>query len=373
MENKERLFSLFEQFTLESEASRSKVTSLNDRILIVDFMNLFIRSFSASPAMNDNGEHVGGLVASLYSLGSAIRQINATRCIVVCDGEGGSQRKRKLYPEYKAKRKVTQNLNRTYDFKNEEEEKRSMMFQLQRLGDYMRNLPIHFIAISNVEADDVIAYIAKEIYTDPSNTITIMSSDKDFLQLVDDRISVWSPTKKKMYTPADVLAEYDINSQNFLMYRMLFGDTSDNIPGIDGCGKKTIPKFLPMLREEKKCTLSEILQHAEEKNSGKKKLKIYESILTNKERLLLNESLMQLESPDISGHAKSKVIEILNSGIPALNNYEIQLMYIHDKISGAMRNITEWLTTTFSLLNSFANNGDHRMSLKDLAGKNGRE
>ena len=61
-----------------------------------------------------------------------------------------------------------------------------------------------------------------------------MSTDKDFLQLVDENIRVYSPTKKLMYDEERVLDEYGIPSTNFLLYRILDGDKSDGIPGIKG-------------------------------------------------------------------------------------------------------------------------------------------
>ena len=74
----------------------------------------------------------------------------------------------------------------------------------------------------------MIGYSAKHIFTKSKNTI--LSTDKDFLQLVDENIRVYSPTKKKMYDEEKVLEDYGITSRNFLLYRILDGDKSDGIP-----------------------------------------------------------------------------------------------------------------------------------------------
>ena len=72
-----------------------------------------------------------------------------------------------------------------------------------------------------------------------------MSTDKDFLQLIDDRVKVWSPTKKKLYTKDVIQEEFGIPSRNILTYRILDGDKSDNIDGcIPKCGEKTALKLL---------------------------------------------------------------------------------------------------------------------------------
>ena len=64
--------------------------------------------------------------------------------------------------------------------------------------------------------------------------VTIMSADQDFLQLVSNKTSLYSPTKKKLYKPSTVLDEYKVSSYNFVNYKILMGDVSDNLPGVIG-------------------------------------------------------------------------------------------------------------------------------------------
>ena len=81
-------------------------------------------------------------------------------------------------------------------------EEQSIKMQLSRLLRYLEQLPLTLISIDGVEADDVIAYVTKQILID--SKIFIMSTDKDFLPLVNKRITIWSPTKKnKLYTRKD--------------------------------------------------------------------------------------------------------------------------------------------------------------------------
>jgi len=95
----------------------------------------------------------------------------------------------------------------------------------------------------------------KELYGNTNvltdSKITIMSTDKDFLQLANERIKVWSPTKKKMYDEDAVLNEYGISSHNLIWYRVLDGDKSDNIPGVRGLGLKTIQKNQQIKKQQK--------------------------------------------------------------------------------------------------------------------------
>ena len=198
----------------------------NDSVLLVDGMNTFIRVFSAIPTTNDDGIHIGGIVGFLRSLAFNINMIRPTRTIIVFDGKGGSNRRRKIFPQYKMGRKMSHRLNRTHDFLTREEEKKMMVFQLNRIVEYLECLPLTIINMDGIEADDVIGYCSKHIFRDSKTTV--MSTDKDFLQLIDNNTKVYSPTKKKMYDEERVFEEYGIYPTNFLLYRILDGDVSDS-------------------------------------------------------------------------------------------------------------------------------------------------
>ena len=73
----------------------------NDRVLIIDGLNTYIRIFSSVPIITENGDHVGGIIGFLRSVALSIREFNPTRCVIVFDGRGGSLRRRKLYSDYK--------------------------------------------------------------------------------------------------------------------------------------------------------------------------------------------------------------------------------------------------------------------------------
>jgi len=355
-ENKrEEYFTLFEN--LKKQHLNEQEEKLHSKILIVDFLNTFIRSFTGSPALNNNGEHVGGITGFLYSLGTAIRMFQPTMCILVSDGENSAARKRKIYPQYKEKRSVKFNVNRQYDFKNAEEETKSMYLQMQMLLNYLEYMPLQLVTADATEADDTIAYIAQEMFCKNENKVIIMSSDKDFLQLVDERINVWSPTKKKLYTPKSVLDEYGVHTNNFLFYRTLDGDKSDNIPGIDGVGLKTLKKYLPFVADEKRTSINEIIEYSIKENDKRKKskLKFYENISNSKDILEMNEKLMDLKNPNISENNKANIRQQLDKKIPSLNKTKLLTLYIHDGLSNAMGDFSGWVLQTLYKLNSYAN------------------
>ena len=321
----------------------------NDRILIIDGLNTFIRAFVVVPTVNENGTHVGGITGFLMSIGYAIRNIKPTRVIICFDGKGGSQRRRKLFPDYKATRRVKHRMTRINEFNSVDDERVAMAQQIQRLSQYLEQLPVSVMSIENIEADDSMAYISQQVY--PKSQCIIMSTDKDFLQLIDDRVQVWSPTKKKFYFKDTIKEEFDIDSKNFLMYRVLTGDSSDNIPGIRGAGTKTLQKRLPILFEEKKIGLEDIFNHIETSNDG---TKLAAEILASKDMLELNHQLMQLTEVDISGRAKESINNICKQDIPKLIKPNFMKMLLEDSINMNIKNPELWLKDTFSTLNAFA-------------------
>ena len=326
----------------------------NEKVLIIDGLNTFIRVFSVIPTTNDDGIHIGGIVGFLKSVGYAIKKLGPPSTIIGFEGKGGSNRRRKLYPEYKAKRRTKKiRLNRVNDFENIEDERHSMMMQLSRCVEYLETLPVSILSVDSVEADDVIAYITKQLL--PKNNHIIMSSDKDFLQLVDDKISVWSPTKKKLYKPDVVKEEYGVTSKNLLMTRIFDGDASDNIKGVMGIGSKTLLKNFPDLADEGVTyTVDEIVDKCEQGS------RFHNIVRKQRDRMHLNHTLMQLQEVDISGGAKLKINRIVNGKIQELIKSKFQTMFIEDRMFGALPNLDSWIMLNWTNLNRFAkinNNG----------------
>ena len=308
----------------------------DDKVLIIDGLNTFIRCFSAIPTLNDDGAHVGGIVGFLRSIGYAIRTIRPTRTILVFDGKGGSNRRRKILPEYKKNRKTKYRVNRTYDFASQEDERQNMIMQLQRCVEYLDTLPVTVLSYDNIEADDTIGYLCKQVLTE--SEIVVMSTDKDFLQLANGRTKIWSPTKKKLYDEDAVFDEFGITAKNYIWYRVLDGDKSDNINGVRGLGLKTIRKKLPFLTENKICNIDDITDVLPESSDIIKR----------------NYDLMQLQDVNISGSTKTKIIERVNQPINKLVKYKFEKMFLEDKLFTALPNVTTWLLTNFNQLNRYA-------------------
>ncbi len=322
---------------------------LNDRVLLIDGLNTFIRSFVINPSTNDDGIHVGGIKGFLLSIGYAIKNIKPTRVIICFDGAGGSQRRRKLLPEYKENRKVNRKLLRAAHQENTaDDDKLAMKYQMQRLMGYLKRCPVTVAVIDKIEADDTIAYIAKQLLKD--SQCFIMSSDKDFLQLVDDRVIVWAPTKKKMYFKKNVEDEYNLIPENYILYKCLLGDKGDNVPGIRGLGHKTLLKHLPILFGPDVLSLEDIIEYAKTNSIPSRQLNL---IKDNEDKLYLNYKLMQLHEADISGTTKEKIINIVESPIPTFVKYDFMKMLLEDRMT-IVKNIEFWIRDVFLSLNTRA-------------------
>ena len=326
----------------------------NSHIMVIDGLNLFIRVFSAIPSLNDDGDHIGGTVGFLRSLAASIRRFKPTRCIVVFDGKGGSVRRRKIYSDYKANRAVKTRLNRHDEFEDLEDEQASMRRQFNRMIEYLNLLPLNIMAVDNIEADDAMAYIANEIYTKESQKVTIVSTDRDFLQLINNRIQVWSPVKKKMYTPETLAEEYGIHHKNYLMYRVFSGDKSDNIPGINGVGLKTLIKNYPMFTNNP-VSINEIKDYTATRVADSK-LKIFEKVQSGIDSGILdrNHQLMQLQEVDISGNAKMLILDKTHETTSRTNILEFKKMFMVDKLYTSIKDVDSWLLNSFNPLNAYA-------------------
>ena len=315
--------------------------ALNDHILIVDAMNTLIRSFSLLKAMNPSGAHIGGLVGFLRSLGYVTRIFDPTRVIIVWDGKGGSANRKNIDPNYKAQR-ATSRITHWGLYDNKEEETEALIGQLFRTQDYLECLPLQQIVIEKLEADDIIAYLAKRA-SNAGKKVTIVSSDKDFYQLIDNNIEVYAPVKKKTFTLNNIKEEIGVLPQNYNIVKALLGDNSDNIPGVKGLGIKTILSEWKSFTYDKNASLQDIYDHCETQLDKEKPKKIFAKILHNWNRVMTNFELMNLHNSTLDEKEVKYVEDIFKSDIPNLQTGVFLSLLDQDKIEGITKNTEGWL------------------------------
>lgn len=332
----------FELLNSISENSIEEEVNPNDRVLIIDSMNMFLRSFAVINKINTQGHHIGGLTGYLRSLAFMIKQHQPTRVILVFDGEGNITNKRYIYPEYKGTRKIKRITNWT-SFDSLEEESDSVKTQLLRLIDYLKHLPVNIVIVDKLEADDTIAYLAPKF----KHSI-IVSADQDFLQLVNENITVYSPIKKKYYTSKDVFDDFNCWPVNFLQKKIILGDTSDNVPKVPKIGEKKLYKLFPELTENKLFSLQNILDKSYEKCDDEP---LYGDVYNFRKQLDINEQLMDLKNPNIPANDKKRLDKVITDKPNKFNKTKFLNLCDADKLQNSINNnINFWLSDNFGYL-----------------------
>jgi len=315
--------------------------AVNDHILIIDAMNTLIRSFSLLKAMNPSGTHVGGLVGFLRSLGYVTRIFDPTRVIVVWDGKGGAGNRKNINPEYKAQR-ATARITHWGLYDTREEEQEALIGQLYRTQDYLECLPLQQLGIEKLEADDIIAYIAKRA-SSAGKKVTIVSSDKDFYQLIDKNVEVYAPVKKKTFTIDNIKEEIGVLPQNYNIVKALLGDNSDNLPGVKGLGIKTILSEWKSFTYDPLASLNDVWDHCETQLEMEKPKKIFSKIIHNWNKVLTNFELMDLHKDLLDEKEIEYVENTIKQDIPDLQTGAFLHLLDQDKIEGITKNTEGWL------------------------------
>lgn len=314
----------------------------SERYLLIDGLNLFFRNFSAINAVNSNGVHIGGLGGFFRSLGALIRTIQPTQVYVVFDGPGSSNNRKNIIPEYKSARNITR-VTKHELFDNLEEEDDSKIDQIIRIIQYLQTLPVKTISLSRVEADDIIAYLSSTLPTKPEDRVFIVSSDKDYLQLVTEKVIVYRPIEKEYYTTDTVKEKFGIAPSNFLLYKLLMGDNSDGITGIKGLGPKGLFKRFPELKTQD-LSFEDLLGIAESKL---KEHVVYARVLHDITDLENKYKIMDLSNPMMSDKDKEYVDEFVKTTPLEFHPEEFVKMCNEDQIGNLIRNTDFWVRDVF--------------------------
>jgi DNA polymerase-1 len=318
--------------------------------VLCDFLNTFIRNFVVSPYMNSNGERMGGCTGTVISVRKMLNDFKAGNILMVHDGEGGSQRRKAIFSDYKAGRSVRVNRNDDDMAVDPEEQLANMRMQIGVTKEYLGLLGIPQVRADSVEADDLIAYVAANI-NQPGGTI-IVTTDQDMLQLIREagggcssedhtngcterctprvsEVRVYSPIKKVMYDRKRFISDYGILPENLRLAKSLTGDASDNIPGIRGFGIKTVARSFPYLAE-RFATPQDILETALTlKGTLGKRLQ------EEKEKFLKNLTLVDLSDPMLSATAARQAREALRDDDLRCQEVNFRIRILRDGVTFA--------------------------------------
>jgi DNA polymerase I len=318
----------------------------DDHIVIIDALNTFIRNFVTLKSMNPGGHHVGGLLGFLRSLGYLTRTLDPTRIVCVFDGKGSSMNRKNIDPMYKAQREHVKITNwGMYDTQLEERE--SMAAQIDRLMDYLECLPVTVLIYDKIEADDVISFVAQEKAQSQAR-VTIVSSDKDFYQIIRPGIAVYSPIKRQLIDHQNVSEILGLTPVNYLTAKAVMGDNSDNLAGVKGVGLKTLTKVFPELLSEERFELQDLYNVCEQKLENRRK--IYANVIYDWEKVQRNYQLMDIQNPRLTQDEKSSILQDIKHPRGELNIRGFLKYMEVDRIEAITANTEGWLEELFKPL-----------------------
>jgi len=295
--------------------------------MVIDALNQFLRGYIVNPSLSTNGDPIGGTAGFLKILQKLCRDIKPDQIVMCWDGKGGSRKRKLINKNYKEGRKPLR-LNRDVKNLTEEQELQNKVWQQLRLIDYLNNFPITQLMFDEVEADDVISYVVNLPDYEGWQKV-IVSSDKDFFQLLDDETVVLRPTQNEVLNKRMIVEKFGIHPTNFALARAIVGDKSDNLEGVKGVGLPTVAKRLPFLAEEKTYLITEVNEFCKLANTN---LKAYQNIINDLDTIKENYKLMQLYSPNISVQNKEKIKYTIRNSDFTLNKTNTHAMMLEDGI-----------------------------------------
>lgn len=200
----------------------------NENIFLIDGFSLLFRSYYAIPQLTQKDVMpVSALYGFLTSLLKLVEEERAARLCVLLDSPGKGVR-HTFYPDYKA---------------NRADAPEDLLVQIQELPKMLDLLDIPTVRQQGYEADDLIASFVKQAQKHGKKA-TIVSSDKDLMQLVQKDVSFYNVSKNTRMGQQDVFEKFGVWPEQMCEYLMLVGDASDNVPGVSGVGPKTAAKLL---------------------------------------------------------------------------------------------------------------------------------
>ncbi|MBF0345649.1 MAG: DNA polymerase I [Nitrospirae bacterium] len=195
--------------------------------LIDGTANIYRSFFAVQGLRNSKGFPTNAIYGFLTSLYKIIKDDKAQAIAVAFDRAEPTQR-HKLYPLYKAHRPHPPD---------------DLIQQIKPIRDLIEALGIKIFSLSGVEADDILATIAKRVASE-GFSVHIVSNDKDLLQVVGHNISIYDPVKNVVLDEQHVIQRFGLPPHRVPEVMALTGDASDNIPGVKGIGEKTAVELL---------------------------------------------------------------------------------------------------------------------------------
>ena len=250
-----------------------------DHYYLIDGSGYIFRAYYALPPLTRKSDGlptgaVSGFCSMLFKLledSKSDRNLQKPTHFAVIFDSARKTFRNEIYSDYKANR-------------SEAPDDLAPQFEYIRKSVLAFNLPS--VELSNYEADDLIATYAEKILKGGAK-VTIVSSDKDLMQLYKKNVRIYDPMKNKFISDQDVQKKFGVDSSKVIDVQALAGDSSDNVPGVPGIGVKTAAELI-----NKYGTLEKLLKSAKEIKQNKRR----ETLIANEDKALISKKLVTLKN-----------------------------------------------------------------------------
>ena len=248
-----------------------------DHFYLIDGSGYIFRAYYALPPLVRKSDGlptgaVSGFCSMLFKLledSKSNKNLQKPTHFVVIFDSARKTFRNEIYSDYKANR-------------SEAPDDLAPQFEYIRKSVMAFNLPS--VDLLNYEADDLLATYTEQIL-EKGAKVTIVSSDKDLMQLYKKDVRLFDPMKNKFITPEDIVNKFGVGPEKVIDVQSLAGDSSDNVPGVPGIGVKTAAELI-----NKYGTLEKLLDNADEIKQNKRR----ETLIENKNKAIISKKLVTL-------------------------------------------------------------------------------
>lgn len=302
--------------------------------LLIDGNNTAYRCNCTTELYTKDGRRTSAIAGVLKTINANITTLEEeidlpVKEVIVAWDMGHSDRRKKLFPEYKANRKK----EKTHE---EEEWMKEFITQANELYENLPYFGVKSYRKKGWEGDDIIFGLKTHIEKrEPDDIIVIISTDEDFHQLVENNTYLYSPVKQVLYTPENYQELMGIEQANFISYKIIKGDSSDGIPGIEGIGEKTGKKLVNTYGN-----IGEILKNSSEL----KKSKVLCRLITKEglETLDRNNKLINLKEFVDTSEIDEELVELLKEE-PFVDGLEATEFLKSYQLTSILVKYQEWM------------------------------
>jgi DNA polymerase-1 len=250
------------------------------KVIIIDGYNFLFRAFYAIRELTRaDGLHTNALYGLANMTLKTIDELQPDMCVVALDS-GAKTFRNEIYPDYKANRKAPPE---------------ELAMQFEYVEPLLQSLGLTVLKEKGFEADDIIATFAKKIDTSKYE-LTIVSSDKDLMQLINDNVKMFDAGKQIELGLEEVDKKFGVTPDKVTEVQALIGDSVDNIPGVKSVGPKTAAQLINEYQ-----TLENLYENIEKIT----KAKLKENLINFKEEAFISRELATLKTdiyPNVSEH-----------------------------------------------------------------------